>query len=198
MSFDRRGFSQKRGRLRVASLTFIAVVRSWRSVAGNAPATPGNARTDPTRATATVTSSPVTCRLFDERRRVLKLRGEARTRTCRLFDEWGRVLKLCGEACRNRRLGLRAGRHGHRSQHEHRRRQNHREFSNARVEEKRLLNDNCIMRTMFPRRFRVLKISLIMYEGADQRRARPRRQTAKRPLFRAIPLRSKPSGRMRP
>jgi hypothetical protein len=55
MSFDRKSFSQK-ATTPSGGLAFIAVVRSWRSVAGNAPATPGSARTDPTRATTTVTS----------------------------------------------------------------------------------------------------------------------------------------------
>jgi hypothetical protein len=47
---------------------------------------------------------------------------------CRLLHDRGRLLNLRVQACRSRRLGLRAGRHGHRSQHEERSSQCHRQF----------------------------------------------------------------------
>ena len=47
--------------------------------------------------------------------------------TCRLLHDRGHLLNLRVEARRSRRLGLRAGRHGHRSQYEQRSSQCHRQ-----------------------------------------------------------------------
>lgn len=99
---------KERGRPKAASM--IAVPGSPRSAAGNAATTTVTAGTDPTRAATTGAGCPATCDVFNDRRRVLKLRVQA---------------------CCTRRLGLRAGRHGHRSKHEHSCRQSHREFSHG-------------------------------------------------------------------
>ena len=78
------------------------------SVAGYAPAAIRSARSDPTRATPTITSSSPTIRPFNDRSRVLK----------HMMDAGGSALLL-----------LRAGLQGHGSQHERPYSQSHSELS---------------------------------------------------------------------